>query len=83
MRNIDSILTIYNPELKQNLASLSLLPTEYELAIYILFGLSTQVIALLMNKSERAVYNLKSRLKKKLEENNTEISAEILGYFTR
>ncbi|MBD5238836.1 MAG: tetratricopeptide repeat protein [Bacteroidales bacterium] len=83
LRNIDSILTIYNPELKQNLASLSLLPTEYELAIYILFGLSTQIIALLMNKSERAVYNLKSRLKKKLEENNTEISAEILGYFTK
>lgn len=80
-RSIESIISMYNSELKCEIEKLALLPSEYELVTYRLFGLSTQVIALLMNKSERAVYNLKSRIKKKISETNTASSVEILRDF--
>lgn len=68
---IDSALKGGNYELWNEINNFGLNPTEKNLLYYFLSGVSTRVLCVVMDKTPAAIYNIKSRVKKKLRLINT------------
>ena len=56
-------------------------PDEFRLAVYIVCGLSSRTISLLLGESVENVYKRKSRLKSKLKAGNSPVAEDVLRRF--
>lgn len=78
LRKLQEIIKEQNPEMAVELEKLQLIESEQTVLIYGLCGLSTRVIAMLTRRSERAIYNLRSRIKAKLAKSDSQFARQII-----
>lgn len=78
IKTLPSIIANYDETLFNEINSLQLLNSEKEVLFCLLCGLSPAVTAILLKKSTRAIYNLKSRIKDKLQNIQTPGALHIL-----
>lgn len=78
IKTLPTLIAKYDETLSNEIDSLQLLESEKEALLCLICGLSPAVTAILLNKSTRAIYNLKSRIKEKLFKINTQGAIHIL-----
>ncbi len=78
LKQIQELMAEHNPDLLRQIDELNLIRSEREIVMYSVCGLSPALMAVLSNKSLRAVYNLKVRIKEKLTRLDTPFSRQIL-----
>lgn len=78
LRKLQEIIKEQNSEMAVELEKLQLIESEQTVLIYGLCGLSTRVIAMLTRRSERAIYNLRSRIKAKLAKSDSQFARQII-----
>ncbi|MDE6535905.1 MAG: hypothetical protein K2K82_07865 [Muribaculaceae bacterium] len=78
INQLTELITQYDNKLMIAIDSLPLIDSERETLICLICGLSPAVIAVLLEKSTRAIYNLKARIKEKLSALQTPASGHIL-----
>lgn len=76
---IEETIRSTNPAIMEGIDSLGLIKSEREVLIYLYAHFSIRIISLLTDKTRRAIYNLKARLKAKLSELDTPTSRTLLN----
>lgn len=77
--NIDCSIKESNPTLWEEINQIGMSESEKIIFYYLLCGISTRVICILTDKTPAAIYNIKSRIKKKLKMNNSPTSIYFLS----
>ncbi|MDE6278592.1 MAG: hypothetical protein K2M05_01325, partial [Paramuribaculum sp.] len=77
--NIDCSIKESNPTLWEEINQIGMSESEKIIFYYLLCGVSTRVICILTDKTPAAIYNIKSRIKKKLKMNNSPTSIYFLS----
>lgn len=78
LKQVQQLMAEHNGDLLMQIDGLNLIRSEREIVIYSICGLSPAVMAVLANKSPRAVYNLKARIKEKLTRIDSQFARQIL-----
>ncbi len=66
LATLTGLITQYDQSIIEDIENLQLITSEKEVILYSICGFSTSLIAILTKKSQRAIYNLRSRIKEKL-----------------
>lgn len=80
LKQVEELMARHSADLLKNIDGLKLIRSEREIVIYSVCGLSPALSAILANKSLRAVYNLKVRIKEKLTRLDTPFARQILEF---
>lgn len=80
LKQVEELMARHSADLLKNIDGLKLIRSEREIVIYSVCGLSPALSAILANKSLRAVYNLKARIKEKLTRLDTPFARQILEF---
>lgn len=78
LRQVQELMVEHNGDLLKQIDGLNLIRSEREIVIYSVCGLSPALMAVFANKSLRAVYNLKNRIREKLALMDTTFARQIL-----
>ena len=78
LKKLPALIAQHDVTFSQEIDSLRLIKSEREVLLCILCGLSPAIIAILTNKTQRAIYNIKARLKDKLRRNDSTFANHIL-----
>ncbi|MDE6021745.1 MAG: hypothetical protein K2H01_12210, partial [Ruminococcus sp.] len=82
IKELSDMIAQYDETILTEIKEMSLIKSEQEVLICLLCGISPAVIAILLNKSTRAIYNLKVRIKEKLTCIDSPISHKIIEMIT-
>ena len=78
LKQVQELMAEHNGDLLQQIDGLNLIRSEREIGIYSVCGLSPALMAVFANKSLRAVYNLKNRIREKLALVDTPFARQLL-----
>lgn len=78
LNEIQDLMSAHAPRLLEEINGLNLIRSEKEIVIYGICGLSPALMAVLANKSLRAIYNLKARSREKLTRIDTPFSRQLI-----
>ncbi len=66
IESLPELISQYDPTLMSDIDSFHLIASEREVLLCFICGFNPSIISILINKSQRAIYNLKARIKEKL-----------------
>lgn len=78
LNEIQGLMSAHAPRLMGEIDELNLIRSEKEIVIYSICGLSPALMAVLANKSLRAVYNLRARIREKLTRIETPFARQLI-----
>lgn len=80
-KEIEQEIKDNSPAVSAQIDALGLIPSEKEVVLYVFAGFSVRVISMLTKKSARSIYNLRARIKSKLQKIDNDMSVFLLTLF--
>ncbi|MDE6535509.1 MAG: hypothetical protein K2K82_05800 [Muribaculaceae bacterium] len=78
LNEVQGLMSAHAPRILEEIEGLNLIRSEKEIVIYSICGLSPALMAVLANKSLRAIYNLKARIREKLTRIDSPFASQLI-----